>query len=160
MRPPCLQVLPRNYADARTYNMLVSVCVAARDLKGALAAADMFESTGGRLDTMMYTNLITAAASVGDTTQAFLLYSDMHSSGVKVDRHVVSARVACCCRAIARVPDGDRRGQLVLLERAATLVEEARKVHNVDADAAVWNALINAAGRAGQLERALQVRLL
>lgn len=41
-----VQVLPRQYVDARTYNMLVSVCVAASDLKAAMAAADMLVSTG------------------------------------------------------------------------------------------------------------------
>lgn len=41
-----VQVLPRQYVDTRTYNMLVSVCVAASDLKAAMAAADMLVSTG------------------------------------------------------------------------------------------------------------------
>lgn len=38
--------------------MLISVCVKARDLTQALHAADMLESTGRRLDTILYTNLI------------------------------------------------------------------------------------------------------
>ena len=53
-----VQLLPRRYADARTYNMLVSVCTAARDVTAALHAADMLKSTGRKLDTIMYTNLI------------------------------------------------------------------------------------------------------
>ena len=52
------QVLPRQYTDARTYNMLISVCVKAKDLTEALHAADMMRSTGKRLDTILYTNLI------------------------------------------------------------------------------------------------------
>ena len=54
-----VQLLPRRYADARTYNMLVSVCAAARDVTAALHAADMLKSTGRKMDTIMYTNLIT-----------------------------------------------------------------------------------------------------
>ena len=53
-----MQVLPRQYTDARTYNMLISVCVRAKDLTQALHAADMLESTGRKLDTILYTNLI------------------------------------------------------------------------------------------------------
>lgn len=55
------QVLPRKFTDARTYNMLVSVCVKARDLTQALHAADMLRSTGRKLDTILYTNLIGGA---------------------------------------------------------------------------------------------------
>ena len=53
-----VQVLPRQYTDASTYNMLISVCVRAKDLTQALHAADMFRSTGRKLDTILYTNLI------------------------------------------------------------------------------------------------------
>ncbi len=38
--------------------MLISVCVKAKDLTQALHAADMFRSTGRKLDTILYTNLI------------------------------------------------------------------------------------------------------
>lgn len=50
-----------------------------------------------------------------------------------------------------------RRQQLVLLERAFALVEDA-KAARAPTDAAVWNALVTAAGRAGQLQRAFNVR--
>ena len=56
-----VQLLPRRYADTRTYNMLVTVCGAAGDVTSALHAADMLRSTGGRPDTIMYTNLIAGA---------------------------------------------------------------------------------------------------
>ena len=46
------------YADSRTYNMVVSVCVAAGDLKGAMHAADMARAAGLKPDTVLYTNLI------------------------------------------------------------------------------------------------------
>ena len=38
--------------------MLISVCVKAKDLTQALHAADMLKSTGRKLDTILYTNLI------------------------------------------------------------------------------------------------------
>ena len=44
----------------------------------------------------------------------------------------------------------------MLLERAFNLVEDM-KGSRVVADAAVWNALVTAAGRAGQLQRAFNV---
>ena len=59
-----VQLLPRRYADTRTYNMLVSVCAAAGDVTSALHAADMLRSTGGKPDTIMYTNLIAGARAM------------------------------------------------------------------------------------------------
>ena len=57
-------MLPRQYMDARSYNMLVSVCVAAKDLVAAMHAADMLKSTGRKPDTILYTNLITGGKVV------------------------------------------------------------------------------------------------
>ena len=57
-----VQLLPRENSDARTYNMLVSVCAAARDAAAALRVADMWRSTGRKVDTMLYTNIIVGAA--------------------------------------------------------------------------------------------------
>ncbi len=46
----------------------------------------------------------------------------------------------------------------MLLERAFGLVQDARAAR-IPTDAAVWNALVTAAGRAGQLQRAFEVSL-
>ena len=54
-----VKLLPSHMTDARTYNMLVSVCIAARDLPMALQAGMMLRNTGRRLDTFLYTSLIT-----------------------------------------------------------------------------------------------------
>ena len=62
-----MQLLPRRYADTRTYNMLVTVCGAAGDVTSALHAADMLRSTGGKPDTIMYTNLIAGAQDRSNT---------------------------------------------------------------------------------------------
>jgi pentatricopeptide repeat protein len=56
-----VQILPTRLTDERTYNMLVSVCVKGRDLVQAMHAADMLRTTGRRLDTILYTNLIGGA---------------------------------------------------------------------------------------------------
>jgi pentatricopeptide repeat protein len=53
-----VQLLPKQYADVRTYNMLVSVCAAAGDLRSGLQAADMLRASGAKPDCVMYTNLI------------------------------------------------------------------------------------------------------
>ena len=53
-----VQLLPRQYADRRTYNMLLSVCADARDVRSGLHAADMLNAAGLRMDTLLYTNLI------------------------------------------------------------------------------------------------------
>ena len=54
-----VQLLPSRVTDTRTYTMLVSVCIAARDLPMALQAGMMLKDSGRRLDTFLYTNLIT-----------------------------------------------------------------------------------------------------
>lgn len=59
-----VKLLPSHMTDARTYNMLVSVCIAARDLPMALQAGMMLRSTGRNLDTFLYTSLITGTPAV------------------------------------------------------------------------------------------------
>ena len=54
-----VQLMPDHLTDARTYNMLVTVCIAAKDLPQALHAGMMMRNTGRSLDTYLYTNLIT-----------------------------------------------------------------------------------------------------
>ncbi len=56
-----VQLLPARYTDARVYNMVVTACVAARDLPAALEAAEHLRASGRQLDTILYTNLITGA---------------------------------------------------------------------------------------------------
>jgi pentatricopeptide repeat protein len=151
-----VQLLPRKYVDARTYNMLVSVCAEAGDVKAALRSADMLKASGLKLDTILYTNLIKVCASAADADRAFEIFTEMESSGIKVEKHVYATMVSACGAQIANTHIADRRTQLVLLERAFELVESMRDA-GVQSDAAVWNALITAAGRAGKLQRAFDV---
>lgn len=53
-----VQLLPRQYVDARTYNMLLRVCARAGDLRNALHVADMLQAAGLRMDSHLYTTLI------------------------------------------------------------------------------------------------------
>ena len=217
-----VQLLPRQYADTRTYNMLLTVCAEAADLRAALRVADMARGVGIKPDTILYTNLIkgegeeaeralffremaalrrsgggsclplppgdarapslqqqlalseavwsprprpapappppapAVCATVGDAEQAFQQYADMRAAGVPAEKQVYATLISACGEAIGRMGPGDRRMQLVLLERAFGAVEDMQRLR-VPADAAVWNALVTAAGRAGQLQRAFNV---
>ena len=114
-----VQLLPSQVTDARTYNMLVSVCIAARDLPMALKAGIMMKDSGKQLDTFLYTNLITACAMEGDADMGFRLYEDMLADRVPTDPRVYTSLISVCSGKIRRSDsDNGRRGQLVLLERA------------------------------------------
>ena len=54
-----IQILPRNYATLSTYNMVLSVCVKAKDLAAARQVVDMLRSTGQKADAIIYYSLIT-----------------------------------------------------------------------------------------------------
>lgn len=151
-----VQLLPRQFVDARTYNMLVSVCAKTGDVRNALRAADMLRSAGLKLDTILYTNLIKVCAKAGEAEPAFDLFREMQSTGVRMEKQCFSVLISACSEQIAKTHTTDRRKQLVLLERAFGLVD-AMDAARVQPDAAVWNSLITAAGRAGQLQRAFDV---
>ncbi|KAI3428088.1 hypothetical protein D9Q98_006471 [Chlorella vulgaris] len=151
-----VQLLPRQYVDARTYNMLLRVCAQAGDLRNAMHVSDMLQAAGLKLDGILYTTLISACASAGDAEKAFLLYGQMKADGVAIDKMVYSSVVHACAAEIQRLPQSERRQQLVLLERAFQLVEDMKGA-KIPTDAAVWNALVTAAGRAAQLQRAFNV---
>lgn len=53
-----VQMLPKTAVDKRTYNLLVSVCVKAQDLKSALDIKKIVEGNGYGVDLVLYTNLI------------------------------------------------------------------------------------------------------
>lgn len=68
---------------------------------------------------------------------------------------VYTALISACSREILEAPASNRRLQLVLLERAQGVLAEMRNAR-LQTDPFLWNALIAAAGRAGQLQRAFQ----
>jgi pentatricopeptide repeat protein len=152
-----VQLFPRKYVDARTYNMLVSVCTETGDVKQAMRCADMLKMSGIKMDTILYTNLIKVCARAADAEVAFDIYKDMLASGVKVEKHVYATMLkACAAQIVVLNHEADRRNQLVLLERAFELVASMEDMH-VRPDVAVWNALISVAARAEKLQRAFDV---
>ena len=152
-----VQLFPRKYVDARTYNMLVSVCTETGDVKQAMRCADMLKMSGIKMDTILYTNLIKVCAKAADAEVAFDIYKDMLASGVKVEKHVYATMLkACAAQIVALNHEADRRNQLVLLERAFELVASMEEMH-VRPDVPVWNALISVAARAEKLQRAFDV---
>lgn len=68
---------------------------------------------------------------------------------------VYTALISACSREILDTPPANRRVQLVLLERARGVLGEVR-ANGLRPDAILWNALITAAGRAGQVQGAFQ----
>ncbi len=151
-----VQLIPRQYVDPRTYNMLLSVCAEAGDVRSAVRVADMLRGAGHKMDTILYTNIIKVCAAAGDAEYAFKLYSEMKAAGVKAEKQVYTTLISACSEQIGKTPQSDRRTQLVLLERAFSLVQNMQTAR-MPADAAVWNALVTASGRAGQLQRAFDV---
>ena len=151
-----VQLIPRQYVDKRTYNMLLSVCAEAGDVKSAVRVADMLRAAGHKMDTILYTNIIKVCAAAGDAEHAFKLYSEMKTAGVKTEKQVYATLISACSEQIAKTPQSDRRTQLVLLERAFSLVQGMQSAR-MPTDAVVWNALVTASGRAGQLQRAFDV---
>ncbi|KAG7672854.1 hypothetical protein Ndes2526B_g08327 [Nannochloris sp. 'desiccata'] len=151
-----VQLIPRQFVDPRTYNMLLSVCAEAGDVKSAVRVADMLRAAGHKMDTILYTNIIKVCAAAGDAEHAFKLYNEMKAAGVKTEKQVYATLISACSEQILITPQSDRRTQLVLLERAFSLVQNMQSAR-LPTDAAVWNALVTASGRAGQLQRAFDV---
>jgi pentatricopeptide repeat protein len=65
-----VQLLPQNVVDVRTYTMLIGVCVAARDAAAALSVADSWREMGRKLDTKMYTSVITGEVGISHPVTA------------------------------------------------------------------------------------------
>lgn len=66
-----------------------------------------------------------------------------------------TALISACSREILDTSGANRRLQLVLLERARGVLAEMRG-SGLRPDAVLWNTLITAAGRAGQVQGAFQ----
>jgi PPR repeat len=97
-----------------------------------------------------------ACAAVGAADEAFRLVEQMKLDRVRMDGKACTALIDACGAAIKRIGPSRRREQLVLLERASAVLERARQSF-AEADPGVWNALITAAARSYQLQRAFQI---
>ena len=58
-----VEILPRSYTSIATYNMLITVCIQAKDLPAAMQALDLLRANGYKPDSILYNNLITGGAS-------------------------------------------------------------------------------------------------
>ena len=82
-----VQLLPTRFTDARVYNMVVTACIAARDLPAALEAAEHLRASGRQLDTILYTNLITGVSLFSLACNCMTIFS--HMSVACILRHVL-----------------------------------------------------------------------
>lgn len=153
-----IQLLPSQYTNEKTYNMLLGVCIQARNVKFAIHATHLMNESSIKIDYKHYTQLILACAAGGSLDRAFRFYHELKNGAKKPDAKVFGALISSCAEAMrsdTRVVK-DRKEQLVLLERAFQVLQDARKL-NVRLRTPVLNALVTCAGRCNQLERAFQV---
>ena len=89
--------------------MVVTACIAARDLPAALEAAEHLRASGRQLDTILYTNLITGAPTSKSDIRSYclpLLQSEValgpchipqcHLRGLSQKHNNALPRQACC----------------------------------------------------------------
>eukprot|EP00878_Enallax_costatus_P009353 GHUV01009775.1.p2 GENE.GHUV01009775.1~~GHUV01009775.1.p2 ORF type:complete len:470 (+),score=146.39 GHUV01009775.1:319-1728(+) len=160
-----LQLLPVDYADAKTYNMAVKACSTAKDLPGALKVIDMMAIRQVPCDYIHFTTLITVCAAAGDVNQAFTVFQKAKAAqqqlqqaaaaagkakavDQQLDSQIYGALIAACAQGI-KARSSDRKDQLVVLDRAFQVLQEAMD-SGVHLETPVWNALLMCAGKGEQ----------
>ncbi|KAJ7549606.1 hypothetical protein O6H91_07G059700 [Diphasiastrum complanatum] len=126
-----------------TFNMLLSVCANAADVKGAFHVLSAVQKAGLKADCALYTNLISTCAKAGKVDLVFKVFHEMESFGVKANVHTYAAMIDSCART----------GQVA----KAFGFYQIMTSKNIRADRVIFNSLINACGRSGALERAFSV---
>jgi pentatricopeptide repeat protein len=148
-----LQLLPASAAEPRTYNHAMRAAAACGDFEAASGVASLMAVRGVGLDERHRTTLIAAAAAAHNLPAAFRLYAEARaaaaaaapgSDGARLDGWVYGALVAACAAGI-KAAAHDRKEQLVLLERAFGVMDDAAAAH-VHLDVPAWNALLMCAG--------------
>ncbi|CAG9464124.1 unnamed protein product [Pedinophyceae sp. YPF-701] len=149
-----LLLMPSELLDARTYNMALSVCVAAKDLDAASKMVRNMAAEGIKADAYTYTSLITCAARCMDTEAAFRLSIEMKERGVAPTTEVRTALITCCLHEmeVAR----DRRRRLVLVQRAETCLREVLE-SGAKPDRVLLNAMVALYARAEDPEKATEM---
>jgi pentatricopeptide repeat protein len=146
-------VLPHEYADKRTFNMVISVCIAAKSLCGGSEVMRQLRERNISPDLILYTNMITIAARCGNTDKAFQLLQQMKENGVRPCNKAYTAVISSCSREIAKLDTcKNRRKQLVVLERVFAILQEMQEKH-IEPDVALYNVLLAACGMAGEIQR-------
>lgn len=77
----------------------------------------------------------------------------MKAAGLVPDIKVAGALAKACASKMKDSKWGDRRANLVLLERASSLLQDLKQF-GVSPDTSLCNVLVTCAGRAGQVQRA------
>lgn len=80
----------------------------------------------------------------------------MKEVGLVPDCKVAGALAKICALKMKASKWGDRRANLVLLERASSLLQDLKQF-DVSPDTTLCNVLVTCAGRAGQLQRAFDL---
>ena len=75
-----VEILPRMYTSLATYNMLITVCIQAKDLPAAMQALDLLRANGYKPDSILYNNLITGKQNLSS-------YSFIHSLSIDQSKH-------------------------------------------------------------------------
>lgn len=92
----------------------------------------------------------------GDVHEAFQVYAELKAGGWIPDCTVAGALANVCSSKMKSSNWNDRRGNLVLLERASGLLRDLNEF-KVNPDTALWNVMVTCAGRAGQVHRAFNI---
>ena len=101
--------------------------------------------------------LCAACMAAGSLEKAAELYDAVASPSAHKKNHRAHAAMICACgRAIQALSPKDRRGRLVLLQRALKVSDDIRAAGG-EPSMEVLQALAVAAGHAGQVQQALQI---
>eukprot|EP00210_Caulerpa_lentillifera_P001772 g1702.t1 len=136
--------------------MVASRCVQAKDLDRMLETVDLMKQRGFPMDLHIYTNMISVYGVIGRVNDAFGVYSELKASGLVPDVTVLGALANACAIKLKTPREGERRQDLVLLERAVDLLQDLHD-YKIGPDTTMWNILVSCAGRAGQLHRAFNL---
>lgn len=97
-----------------------------------------------------------ACARAREVDQAFRLYGEMKAADQKPDQKVYGALCQACASTLQGARDKNRRLQLVLMERAFSVMEDMVQ-DGFQPDPVLWNTLITCTSRASQLQRCFEV---
>ena len=159
-----------------TYNTLMDAAHRAGDLDAALDVMEQIERSGLKPDTWSYTSLIatvarkqSTASGANDPSLAFSLMADMNAKHIRPNGMTYSALIDACGR--CGRSDLALKGLRIMLRQKAsdqqTLVNDPqrRNTHykgkpenySLSNEVGAWTAAINACGKAGRLDAAIQL---
>eukprot|EP00249_Psilotum_nudum_P024933 c29325_g1_i2 orf=411-3923(-) len=126
-----------------SYNLFLSVCLAAKDVDGAFQAFSSLKQVNLKADSMLYTTLISICAKSGKVDLFFKVFHEMVNSGIEPTLHTYGALIDGCARA----------GQV----GKAFGIYGIMKSKKVKPDRVIFNSLITACGHSGAIERAFDI---